>query len=264
MHYRCVILVIASRSQPYSQFRELWQQHWDAKASILHDCLIFYLYNEPGVKKQSGQDLIFPHDETYPFPGLLLKTLDGMQALADANITYDLLCRTNLSSMYDWSVFRRFVDEIADGHTYYGGRKYGEKMVSGCAMFMSADVVRNLLNNRAQLSLTVPDDVAMNTFIHDYMPNVNYGDISSASPTSRDEICKCITQGILHYRFYTSPDRQLDVSMMKAFVESCGDHLKHEIVRASKDLKNEHMMTLIVCSLCISCMLLMRFSWRIR
>ena len=112
-HVRCVVLVIAHRSPSYAPFREVWDAHWRRATTNGSDRLRFYLYNDPAVgapPDSLNEELTFPYEETYPAPGLLLKTLAAIDLLAAAGVTYDFLLRTNLSSLFDWPAFDAYLD----------------------------------------------------------------------------------------------------------------------------------------------------------
>lgn len=217
MHLKCVVLVIASTGSPYDEFRTLWEESLRTNAPILDGVEVFFLYNDPqGPTRVQGRDLYFTRDETYPYPGLLLKTLDAMQWLSNSGVTFDVLCRTNLSSLFDWTEFTRLVARIKS--TYYGGRLYDAGMVSGCAMFMSSDVAAMLLANRNALKLDEPDDHAINLFLHAGSPvDIVVDTITSATPTSVQDLKEEKVRS-LHYRFYSGHGRTTDVQIMTYFV----------------------------------------------
>lgn len=88
------------------------EHHWQHYIKTdLRNMQRYYLYNdehqEESVRVLYGHDLVFPHAETYPAPGLLLKTMDAIDYLHQNHVTYDFLLRTNLSSLFDWPNFFR-------------------------------------------------------------------------------------------------------------------------------------------------------------
>ena len=251
MHFKCIIFVISSKGCPYDQFKELWLQHWRANQQYLSGYALYFLYNEPCSEsvepEQSRSDLCFPHEETYPNPGLLLKTMDALQYLAETGVTFDVLCRTNLSSMYNWRVFVQFVKAIHS--PFYGGRKYANQHVSGCAMFMTGDIAALLLERRTSLSLDVPDDESINKFLHANGPKRQYPDITSATPTNSNEITQALSDQILHFRFYQANQnrcRSADVEMMRLFCKLY--NLDNTIHRRHNAVVYLLLLCLFICS----------------
>lgn len=203
MHYKCVILVIAHHDPAYDKFKELWINHWNAHGDILHEYQCYYLYNEPKKPmRANGHDLFFPFEETYPAPGLLQKTFSAIEYLDRVNITYDMIFRTNLSSLMNWEAFTKYVDEHRNKPMFYGGRPYATRHISGAGMFISRDLVDLLVQNKQQIDFSQPDDHAINLWLHANVPTLKYHYIDSERPTNQKELQSAIDRGIIHFRFH--------------------------------------------------------------
>lgn len=82
---RLVVLVIAHRNPSYEQLQRIWEAHWQTTGG-LPGTQRYFLYNDPQQMDPvrvtgDGSELTFPHEETYPAPGLLLKTLGAIDHL---------------------------------------------------------------------------------------------------------------------------------------------------------------------------------------
>lgn len=86
MSLRLVVLVIAHRNPSYEQLQCAWELHWQTTGRDLRGAKRYFLYNDPKQTEHvrvsaDGAELTFPHEETYPAPGLLLKTLGAIDYL---------------------------------------------------------------------------------------------------------------------------------------------------------------------------------------
>lgn len=171
--YKCVILVIASHSPAFDKFKRMWVAHWEASKENVFEYECFYLYNNDSSFKRKGRDLYFPYEETYPAPGLLLKTIGALRYLKETGVTYDMLFRTNLSSLIDWAAFRAFIYRHHLSKNVVAGVMYGEKQMSGMCMLLSGNLAQLLLENEKQLNYEIPDDHAINTYFLG-LPNIEY------------------------------------------------------------------------------------------
>lgn len=203
IQYKCVILVIAHHDPVYKTFKNMWTKHWNAHSNILGDYKCFYLYNEPNQPmRKDGDDLYFPFEETYPSPGLLQKTFGAIEYMKDQNITYNMIFRTNLSSLINWQAFTKYVEKHINTPMFYSGRAYRDRHISGAGMFLSKDLVDILLKNKDKIDFAMPDDHAINIWIHANLPSLEFHYISSERPTTRRELQEAIDRGVIHFRFH--------------------------------------------------------------
>ena len=205
-HQRCVVLVIASHNTAFDGFKRIWKEHWDQSAEYLKECLCLYLYNDPNLSKlkEDGDDLYFPYKETYPAPGLLLKTMDALQYLEDRKVTYDFILRTNLSSLFNWKAFMQFLT-VQQSKSLVAGVPYNTNRMSGMCMILSSDVVQHLKKEEANLDFDLPDDEAINRILHT-MPQNRYIHLKSMGIQMVDgEIRNVPTteSDVVHFRFHS-------------------------------------------------------------
>ena len=225
MHLRCVVLVIAHHNPAYEELRRAWDAHWRChEHGALRNMRRYYLYNDPHQTEPVRVDdhdwkLTFPHEETYPAPGLLLKTLGALDHLAASGVTYDYLLRTNVSSLFDWPWMERYLrglrpDRLVSGVPYMPHR------MSGMCLLLSADLVRDIATHRDRLEMYRPDDeaVALYLLVRHSAAGVDaleYQSISSVTiRTPVDAFLVAAVGQAPHLRFHRgwglSDDRALD------------------------------------------------------
>jgi hypothetical protein len=204
-HLKCVVLVIASHNEAFDGFKRIWEEHWEQSSDHLQNCLCFYLYNDESISemKAEGNDLYFPYEETYPAPGLLLKTMDALEYLDSLSITYDFLIRTNLSSLFNWKACMQFIDN-APTNDLVAGVPYNTKRMSGMCMILSSDIVQQLQQRRSSLDFDLADDIAINRILNK-MKNNTYIELKSIGiELVNGEVHQDISDSdVIHYRFHS-------------------------------------------------------------
>jgi hypothetical protein len=207
-HLKCVVLVIASHTTAFDGFKRIWEQHWDQSAELLKGYMCMYLYNDPTLTDAEirGNDFYFPNEETYPAPGLLLKTMNALQHLEDNGITFDFLLRTNLSSLFNWKAFDRFLS-LQQPKSLVAGVPYNTKRMSGMCMILSADLVQQIKRGKSSLDYDLPDDEAINQLLHT-MPNNNYTELKSVGielidGKIRPSLSEITDSDFIHFRFHS-------------------------------------------------------------
>ncbi len=207
-HLKCVVLVIASHNEAFDGFKRIWEDHWEKSSDHLQDSICFYLYNDPNISevRAEGNDLYFPYEETYPAPGLLLKTMDALDYLDRQQITYDFLLRTNLSSLFNWKNFKNFIDEQTP-KGLVAGVPYNTKRMSGMCMILSSDVVNHIRQQRSSLDFDLPDDEAINRMLHQ-MPKNKYVVLESigielVNGKVTQNITEISNSDVIHFRFHS-------------------------------------------------------------
>lgn len=204
-HVKCVVLVIASHDTAFDGFKRIWEEHWHQSSDLLQDCLCFYLYNDPNITQMraEGNDLYFPYEETYPAPGLLLKTMDALEYLDSHNVTYDFLLRTNLSSLFNWKGFMQFIDERPQ-KAIVAGVPYDTNCMSGMCMILSSDVVKQLQQNKSSMDFDLPDDEAINLVLHQMKDNDYFELKSIGIELINGEVQQDISDpDVIHFRFHS-------------------------------------------------------------
>ena len=211
MHYKCVVLVIAHDDPVMKPFKNIWVDNWNSHKDILTDCACFYLYNSETLitRKQVGNDLYFPFKETYPSPGLLQKTFGAIDFLHENGITYDMIYRTNLSSLIDWRGFVQHVDEHKYETEYYAGKYYGDKFLEGSSMFFSKDLIWTLRYNINSMDFSLPDDHSINVWFHNNKPKLQFRYIESCYDPNI--MVDALNRGVFHFKFSSHPRDPLRV-----------------------------------------------------
>lgn len=231
-HYRCVVLVIAHHDPAYERFKEIWVKHWEAHKGVLKDMQCFYIYNdETKPHRVEGRDLYFPYKESYPAPGLLIKTFAAVDYMDANGITYDMLYRTNLSSLINWPAFSKYVDGNLGKSMYYAGRIYKPKHISGAGMLLSKDLVHILRENLDTIDFDMPDDHAINLWFHANIPELEFHPIKSVRWINKSEAKRELDMGTIHFRFHKGwgldNDRENDQDRMEELYEMMGGSNKH-------------------------------------
>lgn len=203
-HYKCIILVVAHHEASYDRFKKIWVKHLNANKHWLDECTCYFLYNDPTLQRQKivKHDMYFPHEETYPAPGLLLKTMDALEYMRDNDITYDMTLRTNLSSLINWKAFNKFINENHTKQEFIAGVPYDDKKISGCCMFLSSDLVNSLIENRHELNFDIPDDEAINTWLASKNANLNFYYLDSTRPKTIEDVREAVDSDKIHFRFH--------------------------------------------------------------
>ena len=151
--------MIAHRHPAYAPFRTVWEDVWrhrDARRDGVVAYRRYYLYNDPTQSatvraSADGAELTFAHAETYPAPGLLLKTLGAIDHLDREGVAYDYLLRTNLSSLFDWSALTDRLAAWGRRRRFVAGAAYKPWYMSGMCLLLSRDLVHELATHRDRL-----------------------------------------------------------------------------------------------------------------
>jgi hypothetical protein len=175
-HYKVIILIIASQTEPYNKFAELWQKYMNRFSGVRS----FFLYSDPNADADItiyDNKIIHKHQEWYE-PGILYKTLAGM-FLCNRLFTYDYILRTNLSSFIHIPRLLTFLEDkpllryAAAKQNIY---REGIGFLSGAGFILSKDVVVELIEASFIKKYTdiheikmAPDDVAITMLLERYI-----------------------------------------------------------------------------------------------
>lgn len=180
--YRLVILIIASRSPHYDEFKKCWV----AYASKFPEVKCFFLYSDPSIDVDVivDKDTITHKYEEWYEPGILFKTIAGMEICSQL-FYYDYLLRTNLSSFIHIPRILEFLKtQPTTNYTASKQNIYREGVcgLSGAGFILSRDVVQSFLHIITENKLTndvilLPDDVAISQILKDYVKMETFVDI---------------------------------------------------------------------------------------
>lgn len=250
MHYKCVVLVIAHDDPVMKPFKDIWVENWNSHNDILSDYACFYIYNDETLTtcKRVGNDLYFPFKETYPAPGLLQKTFSSIDFLKDNGITYDMIYRTNLSSLICWKGFVKHVETHKYDREYYAGNSYGVGFISGSGMFLSKDLVSTLRYNLQSMDFSIADDHSMNLWFQRNKPELQFQYTESVDDPK--DMASALKRGVFHFRFNSllqnqDAQRTLDHKRMRDM---------YETMISSEDGYTIHMV--VSCMIIVSLILL--------
>lgn len=102
-------------------------------------------------------------------------------------------------------------------------------------MFLSRDLVDLMLDDVSSLDFNMPDDVAINTWVHAKVPTMEFHYIESVRPTTQEELDAAMGRGVIHFRFH----RGFGLSSDRA-----GDHNDmNNVVAWLKGKVREHFVT---------------------
>lgn len=244
---RIAILAIAATNQPL--YRHYIASYWTdlirhVAANVPH--IDVYLLNEHGrstavfdhiadsVIEDPDPDvsrLVSQQFRTEHSPGILSKTIHAFDVLADR---YDVLFRTNLSSMVMLTAFDRFVQSSTDisysgefvwrdalradllHHGMVGpGRRVadmselegypGNSFVSGSGYLLNADEARSLVARRHQLRYDLPDDVAVGLMFEHHRRLTGFSEVIVAGATITEMLERLETTSAAHVRLQHLP-----------------------------------------------------------
>ena len=161
-----LVLVIAEHApdspdavvQLYEKLKEHWLAQWREQGG--DDFALFLLDasacpSDP-VQVCVEQNRIGVDCENSIVPGVLVKTLAGMQALFE-RYEFQFLIRSNLSSYLLLRNLRKHLQELPTERVYAGHDMGG--FVSGSTFILSADLVQLLLDRLPNVDFTMADDL---------------------------------------------------------------------------------------------------------
>jgi hypothetical protein len=155
---KTLVAVLATHVRPYPALIRTAKRTWASRTAPDVDVLFYYGGSRP---RRQGMDLhlLVPDD----FPHIGEKTLACFEYVLD-NVEFDVLFRTNCSSYVDLLNLGAWVDGHARPEGFYAGvvdRHDGVAFASGSGYFLSADLVRVAVAERAAWDHGLLDDVAL-------------------------------------------------------------------------------------------------------
>ena len=195
VHYRAVILVIASNDTSYYQkARSVWKAYMNRFPSIK----VYMLYGAISLPDRDESDLVYDDISETLVPGILQKTLRAMKYVHDS-CTYDYLIRTNISTLWDL----RYIEPLlascpvsrcyAGGHNLYPMTIYSDTSIiltpdpiySGVSIILTPDLIKECISHQDKFIMNLPDDIAIGFFIN----NIPYTSITTTSHQYIEEWC---------------------------------------------------------------------------
>jgi len=218
-------LVLYSRDPNYDKMYEITHKYYSKFGNVT---TLYYTFDENLVEatKKEGDILYIRGKDTF-IPGVLEKTIVAMEYGME-NYSFDYLVRSNISTIVEMDKLTRFLENsnleyggvrmlIDSAQPYYGitdERYFGTDYASGVCILMSQRCVRNILDAKDQIDITVIDDVAIGVLIKKLDIPMEYMDDMWSVPLN----ISSIDQPSMIYRNHNG-DRSKDVKNMQVIID---------------------------------------------
>jgi hypothetical protein len=197
VHYRAVILVIASHDTSYyHKARAVWKSYMNRDPSIK----VYMLYGAVSLPDQDESDLVYEDITESLVPGILQKTLRAMKYVHET-CTYDYLIRTNISTLWDLRYIEPLLLSCPTSRCYAGGHNLNPMNIySGVSIILTPDLVEECINRQHEFIMELPDDISIGVFMNttSYNPQTTtlaqY--IEYCNPDNIEQIHKEIQDGL--------------------------------------------------------------------
>ena len=180
MHPRVCFLVISSHGAEYEMMKTLWRLH--ARKGLRPGSDVWFLHGSTSSESSlpgCPDDITFPSISESMIPGILDKTVSAFERCGG----FDVVVRTNLSSVYVFDRLYEYIDSFMDRGIDAAGCSEDQSHFSGCNMILSRKCVRYILDNKHMLDYTIIDDVALSQLlfantklIREWVPRLDFID----------------------------------------------------------------------------------------
>ena len=197
VHYRAVILVIASHDTSYyHKARAVWKAYMNRFPSIK----VYMLYGSVSLPDQDESDLVYDDISESLVPGILQKTLRAMQYVHET-CTYDYLIRTNISTLWDLRHIEPLLLSCPTSRCYAGGHNlHPMNIYSGVSIILTPDLVEECINQQHEFLIELPDDISIGLFMNtiSYTPQTTSSQqyIEYCNPDDIEQIYREIQDGL--------------------------------------------------------------------
>lgn len=199
------------------------------------DMKMFFLY---GSGKKSfipqNQDLIFDSIKENDYPGIIAKTLGGIEYVHN-NYDYDFIIRTNLSTFWDLNRLASRLDALPKsgvfGHLMTTLEESKQKYIAGYDMIISKDLIEKILpykqeiisqqvwQNLEDLSLSLALQKQGGEFI-DQHESIMYMTIDPFDEEKYNQMMSnCRVKNVDHFRVKNRKNRNIDKYIMKKLLQ---------------------------------------------
>jgi len=162
---KVLVLIISNESIPeYTKHKELWRKYMNRDPSF--DCYFMEYHSEKNYVIEENT-IFLKGVETY-HPGIREKTIDCFKYFLNRDTIYDYIVRTNLSSLWNFTALRRYLETFPKEGVYSGviGNR-GVKYASGSGFIMTPDVVSKIVEHRHLCNeMNFIDDVDIGYLLH--------------------------------------------------------------------------------------------------
>lgn len=175
---KTLVLIIATDDKPaYRELQKIWEAYMNSDPKHFE---VYFLRGDPNLStafKINKNEIIVKTEEGFA-PGILNKTILGMEALQPRLNEFDFVIRTNLSSFYPFDNLLKYLAKLPKRRCYCGVSLYQTKelglppeldivpFISGAGIILSPDLVHLMLKNHQEFEKykTMPDDVFIGLF----------------------------------------------------------------------------------------------------
>ena len=229
------MLVIASRGGIYDfLLKEYWPRILNnIRQHFRKDISVYFLFgNDAKVDDLNLPLIIDPdHNETF-IPGILQKSVYGIEQVLSKMTTNDVLLRTNLSSFFLFDRLIAAVKRMPTRNFYAGAVEYAPDeiltrhtqcantgFVNGACIFFSKDVCQYIVLNKSNIDHSIIDDVAFRCMLCGITPVTNMKRryipiLSSKTSQEMQEHCNNILKDpqVFHIRNVWNDSKELLVT----------------------------------------------------
>lgn len=176
---KTLILIITTDNQPfYKEAQKIWKAYMNSDPDHFE---AYFLRANPdlGTPFEISKNELTVKTQESLVPGILNKTILGMEALESRLDEFDYVIRTNLSSFYPFENLRKYLSTLPRQNCYAGISLYQPKslglppgldnvpFISGAGIILSKDLAKLLIKNHQKFDkykAEMPDDVFIGLF----------------------------------------------------------------------------------------------------
>ena len=213
-HYKFIFLIIDSDGEPcYNENRRIMRTFMNSNTDIK----TFFVRMNPDQTEtvRLEGDILFCRGTESFVPGILQKTLIAMEYCL-ANLSFDYIIRTNLSSFWDFKRLLTLYATLPKEMCVFAikGEHYGTHFPSGAGFICSRDIIQLCIENISSFKMSTIDDVAFGeVFLTQNIPIINgkrHDYTYDTSKINQDTVSRDVLNGHhYHYRIQGA-DRQYD------------------------------------------------------
>ena len=225
-NYDIIILIIASRSDIYDKFIEIyWKPFIKYLKEKNYKIKLFFIFGNDVILNDlnlSSEDYIVTNTPENLIPGILIKTVNSFKHIEE-NYEYKHIFRTNLSSFLIVDNLITLSKNLPNEDVYAGIFANHNNILfgAGAGFWLSRDNILFILNNKEKINLKIIDDVAIGDLMrdknktglnrYDLVNNINYD--------NKNELLKYILSNNHYHIRIKNKNRLIDLEYMKIFTE---------------------------------------------
>ena len=158
---KLLVLVIASKEPRYLEFRKMWNTNLSVQNPNLKIVFIYGKSPTKSVHFKSEHDMYLPCEESLR-PGIFHKTILAQKWFLENDASWTHLLRTNLTSYFIWDRLFAQLEQLPQQNLAYGRVMFNKRLISGCGITYSRDVVDKIVQNmKPYWTSRQPDDVVL-------------------------------------------------------------------------------------------------------